>query len=47
MGRKYGPKEELSQSELIERMMEEWYWDYKHEDDEDEYLWKYRDRGVR
>ena len=45
--RKYGPKEELSGNDLIERMMEEWYRDKKHEQDEDRYIRRYRDRGAR
>lgn len=45
--RKYGPKEELSGNDLIERMMEEWYRDHKQEQDEDRYIRRYRDRGVR
>ena len=45
--RKYGPKEELSGNDLIERMMEEWYRDNKQERDEDKYTWKYKDRGAR
>jgi len=44
---KYGPKEELSGNDLIERMMEEWYQDHKHEQDEDRYIRRYRDRGAR
>ena len=45
--RKYGPKEELSGNDLIERMMEEWYRDHKHEQDENRYIRRYRDRGAR
>ena len=45
--RKYGPKEELSGNDLIERMMEEWYRDHKQEQDEDRYIRRYRDRGAR
>lgn len=45
--RKYGAKEELSGNDLIERMMEEWYRDHKHEQDEDRYIRRYRDRGAR
>lgn len=45
--RKYGPKEELSGHDLIERMMEEWYREHKQEQDEDRYIWKYKDRGAR
>ena len=45
--RKYGPKEQLSGNDLIERMMEEWYRDHKQEQDEDRYIWKYGDRGAR
>ena len=43
--RKYGPKEELSGDDLIERMMEEWY--REHKQDEDRYIRRYRDRGAR
>ena len=45
--RKYGPKEELTGNDLIERMMEEWYRDNKQEQDEDRYIRRYRDRGAR
>ncbi len=45
--RKYGPKEELSGNDFIERMMEEWYREHKHEQDEDRYIRRYRDRGAR
>lgn len=45
--RKYGPKEELTGNDLIERMMEEWYRDHKQEHDEDRYIRRYRDRGAR
>ena len=45
--RKYGPKEELSGNDLIERMMEEWYRDHKQEHDEDRYIRRYKDRGAR
>ena len=45
--RKYGPKEELSGNDLIERMMEEWYRDHKQEYEEDRYIRRYRDRGTR
>ena len=45
--RKYGPKEELSGNDLIERMMEDWYRVHKHEQDEDRYIQRYRDRGAR
>lgn len=45
--RKYGPKEELTGNDLIERMMEEWYREHKQEQDEDRYIQRYRDRGAR
>ena len=45
--RKYGPKEELSGNDLIERMMEDWYREHQQEHDEDRYIQRYRDRGAR
>ena len=45
--RKYGPKEELSGNDLIERMMEEWYREHKQEHDDERYIRRYKDRGAR
>lgn len=45
--RKYGPKEELTGNDLIERMMEEWCRDHKQEYEGDRYIRRYKDRGAR
>ncbi len=45
--RKYGPKEELSGNDFIERIMEEWYQEYKEEHDEDKYIQRHRDERTR
>lgn len=45
--RKYGPKEELNQHDLIERMIEERYKDRQRSYGEDKYIWRDKDRRAR
>lgn len=45
--RKYGPKEELSQHDLIERMIEERHRESQRGYGEERYVWRDQNRGAR